>query len=320
MTLTQAQINDIQALTSNVETASRALVKSKTALSYLIQLGQAMCTDVRSYNLMVKSTYLYQKSIADIIRASGATAPDIPAPVYVAYKGVTGEAAVNIDCNQAGTRGWFPNGLGDFYVKPQDVEWRQAATPEDTATIAKVTSAAAGLAKPSGELGNPLLALAIPIILWGIVISVAGYIILKIVEALTDVPGKREYTRQVAISAERHAAVMEARQRCLMDCLQRGKSHDDCARNCARLTPSFSAPSPFSQLGIAGKIILGVLGIGVIYAGYRIWQHYSARGLNNGDDDRKSLPPGDDEEDPDSLDGFAGLSRFGVIDAEYEER
>jgi hypothetical protein len=319
MTLTQAQINDIQALTANIETSSRALQRSKTALSYLIQLGQAMCTDVRSYNLMVKSTYLYQKSIADIIRASGSTAPDIPAPVYVAYKGIGGEAAINIDCNQAGTRGWFPNGLGDFYVKPQDVEWRQAATPDDIQTIARVTSAAAGLAKPTGELGNPLLVIAVPIILWGIVISVAGYVILKIVEALTDVPGKREYTRQVAISAERHAAVMEARQKCLLDCLHRGKSHDECAKNCARLNPAFSAPSPFGQIGIVGKIMLGVLGLGVLYAGYRIWDYYYGGGGGGGDSGRALPAGGDDDLDgADESDGFGGVSR--MIDADYTER
>lgn len=307
MSLTQQQVQDIQALTSYVEQASRALQRSKTALSYLIQAGRAACTDVRSYNLMVKSTYLYQKSIADIIKANGSTPPDIPAPVYVAYKGVSGEAATNIDCSGAQLKGWLMKGLGDFWVNPKDVEWRQGATPSDVVEIANTVSRSALIKNPDGQLGNPLLAAAIPIILWGIVITVAGIVILKIVEALTDVPAKREYTKQVAIAAERHAATMEARQKCLLDCAKKGDDDSTCARNCSRVFAEYKAPSAPFQMGLVGKVVVGAVLVGVVVLGVKF---FSGR-LGMQGSGQRSLPRDDDDE----LDGAEG----DYIDAEYEE-
>lgn len=308
-TLTQQNINDVQALTANVDAAYRALIRSRTALSYLINAGQATCNDVKSYNLMVKATFFYQKSIADIIRASGGTPPAVQQPYYVAYKGRSGEDAVNIDCSSAALAGWRPTGLGDYFINPKDVEWKVGPTPSDTAAIGQVVGR---LAKDTG-LGNPLLAVAVPIILWGIVIAVTGLIILKIVEALTDVPGKREYTRQVQIAAERHAATLEARQKCVADCTAAGKDYNICARDCSRLNPGFSPPSPAFSLGLIGKIVIGVAAIGgLLLVGTVVYRKATEGGFAvGGGGGRRALPPGRDEDDDEDED---------VIDAEYEEK
>lgn len=310
-TLTQQQINDVQALTANVDASYRALGRSRTALSYLINAGQATCNDVKAYNLMVKSTFFYQKSIAEIIRAQGGTPPAIQQPYYVAYKGRSGEDAVNIDCSTA-LSGWKATGLGDYFIDPKDVEWKVGPTPSDTAAIGQVLGR---LSKDQG-LGNPLLLVAVPIILWGIVITVTGLIVLKIVEALTDVPGKREYTRQVQVAAERHATTMEARQKCVMDCLAKGGDHTTCARNCSRLYSDFKPPAAAFSLGLIGKIVIGVAAIGgLLLVGTIVYRRVAdgGGGMFQPVGNRRALPPGrgdDDDEDEDD----------DVIDAEYEEK
>lgn len=335
--LTQSQVVAIQGLTANVDLTYRTLIKSRTALSFLIAHGQATCNDVKTYNAMMQSTYFYQKGIADIIRAQGGTAPAVQPPIYIAWAGKTGDAAIDINCDHAGLSGALPvmakNGsaTGDYYIDPKKVEWRQEQTPSDTANIAKFVSLAGSKAASPG-LGNPLLVALIPLILWGIIITVAGVIILRIVEALTDVPGKQEYTRQVAISAERHAAVLEARQKCLQDCLAKGGSNQEtCAKNCARLITEYKAPSPNEPLGIIGKVVLGVVAVGAVIGGVYVvkWATGRSGGGHGG---------GDHDDDGDDLDGPFGYATqdhnqgplndldgdghgFGdFIDAEFTER
>jgi len=312
--LTQDQVTAIQGLTQNVDVAYRALQRSKTALSYLIIQGQATCNDVKNYNLMVQSTYYYQKSVTEIIKASGGSAPTVQPPLYVSYKGKTGDAAVNIDCSQGQINGWRPNGLGDFYLDPSAVEWKQEPTPSDNAAITKALAGIGKLQPPqnNGQLGNPLLLAVIPLILWGVIVGVAGYIVLKVVETLTDVPQKKEYTRQVAIAAEQHAATMEARKKCYEDCIARKKDPAECAKNCSRLNPEFTPPSPGFSLGIVGKIVAGVAAVGAVYVGVLAFRRWSENRAVAAGPQRHALGPGrahaDDDDDDD------------VIDAEYEER
>lgn len=323
--LTQAQVNAIQGLTTNVDLTYKTLLRSRTALSYLIGHGQATCNDVKTYNAQVQSTYFYQKAVADIIRAQGGTAPQVQPPVYVAWAGKTGDAAIDINCEAGGLHGWRPvaGALGDFYIDPSKVEWKQEPAPADTANVAKLVALAGQRAQPANgnQLGNPLLLAIIPLLLWGIIIYVAGRIILSIVEALTDVPGKQEYTRQVAISAERHAAVLEARQKCLADCLARGgaaASQENCSKNCARLITEYKPPAPNESLGLVGKVIIGVAAIGAVVVGVGLFRHYmnSSGGSHHGG--------GDDSDDLDGPYGYADDDEYeeddsGAIDAEYTE-
>jgi len=296
--LTPEQAAQIQAMMANVEEAHRAVVTSRTALSALIAGGKATCTDVRTYNLLAKAVYAYQASVAGIIRANGGAAPAIPPPLYVAWKGVSGEAAISVDCSQL--RGAVGNGLGDYYVPPERVEWKQEATPADVQVVNQVVAAVGKVqVQPSnGRLGFAPLA-AIPIILIGIVVIVIAAIVLKIVEALKDIPAKIETTKQVAIQAKQHQAVLDRRQACYADCANRGGDAIQCAKACDRLNPSFKPTLPSTGWGWLGTLAaLGVLGL-VGYGGYRF-----LRGRQYGGGGR-ALP---------------GRSDLPVLDAEYSER
>lgn len=299
--LTPEQAQQIQALAANVEVAWREVNRSKTALSYLIQVGRATCSDVKTYNLIAKSTYFYQKSMADLIRGAGGNAPAVPELVYVSWKGRTGDQAVDIDCGQAQMQGWQPDGLGDYYVNPEQVEWKFGPTPGDVMDVQRVLSGVNFANKPSAsELGAAPL-VVIGIILVGVIIAVAAYAVLKMVEAFTGLPQRIEQTKQTAIAAERHRATLEARQKCLADCAVKGKDPIACAKSCARVLPDFKAPGGGSSMGILGWILGLVIVGGLGYLGYR-----ALRGRG------RYLPDKDDDDD-----GVDGVGDY--IDAEYVE-
>lgn len=306
--ITEAQGAAVQQMMAYVESAYRNANAARTALSMLIAAGAATCTDIRTYNLQVKAVYAYQASVAGIIRANGGQAPTVPAPIYVVYKGIAGEQAANIDCGAAQLRGWAANGLGDYRVNPAQVEWRQEAMPSDTQLVARVVAQAGNAAVAAGGLGNPLLA-AIPIIIIGVIVIVAAVIVLRIVEALTDIPGKKETTKQIAMQAEQHKLTLEARASCYTACTAAGKDPVECAKACDRLTPSFVAKYPGGGWGIFGTVAgVAVLGL-VVYAGYRYASAGGGMkygGWNTGGGHHKALPAGRDNAD--------------AIDAEYEER
>lgn len=272
--ITQEMADNVQAMMANVESAYRQTNAARTALSTLIAAGAATCRDVQLYNLQVSAVYAYQASVAGIIRANGGSPPTVPAPTYVGWRGVSGDAFANVDCGSAQMRGWSPRTgfLGapnDYFVNPSDVEWRQGALPSDNALVSQVVARAGNAAVAAGQLGAlPLLA-AVPIIIIGVIVIVAATIILKIVEALTDIPGKRETTRQVAIQAEQHRMTLEARASCQTACVNTGKDPTECAKACTRSLPDFVAKFPGGGWGIAGTVA-GVAVVGLVaYAGYR---------------------------------------------------
>lgn len=303
--LTPELAANIQGMMQNVEVAYRQVNKAKTALSALMNAGRATCNDVKTYNLQAKAVYAYQASVASIIKANGGAAPPIPPPVYVAYKGVPGEQAINIDCTSAQMRG--PDGAPAVFVKPDQVEWREGATQSDITVVQQITAAAqAAVVQGNQTLGNPLLA-AIPIIIVGIVVVVAGYIVLKIVEALKDIPAKRETTRQIAIQAEQHSANLEKREKCYSDCAARGGDAVACAKACDRLIPEFKPTVSGDGWGIFGTIA-GIFIVGLVaYAGYQAWQ--GGMFDTSRHDRRRALPRGKYE-----------IDREHAIDADYEER
>jgi hypothetical protein len=268
--LTPEMAENVQAMMANVETAYRQTNATRTALSMLISAGRATCNDVKLYNLRVKAVYAYQASVAGIIRANGGSPPTVPAPIYVGWRGVQGDAFANVDCSAAQMRGWSRalGRVGDYYVNPNEVEWRQGALPADNTTVSQVVAAAGNAAVSAGLGAAPLLA-AIPIILIGIIVIVTSVILLKIVEALTDVPGKVETTKQVAIQAEQHRLTLEARAKCYGDCVATGKDATECAKSCDRMLPKFVATYPGGGWGLFGTVAgVAVLGLAV-YAGVR---------------------------------------------------
>jgi hypothetical protein len=309
--ITPQQAQQLQAIAAQVEVAWQNITKAKTALSYLMQAGKATCTDVKTYNLLAKGTYYYQKSMADTIRGAGGQAPDIHPPMYVAWKGRTGDAAVMVDCTQAGMSGWTPTGMGDFFVNPHQVEWRNEAMPSDVDALRQTLGRVSFADRPPANLGY--VGLIIALIVGGVVLSVLGYIALKIAEVLGDLPQKQEYTKQMAITAERHRATLDARAKCLSDCENAGKDPIACAKSCAKVLPDFAPPSAGGGMGIIGWALGGALVIGLGYLGYRAW----SGGWHHG------LVPGTDGVDG-SDDGYDGADDgdeyADAIDADFIER
>lgn len=307
-TLTQQQAQDIQTMMANVEAAYQSNAKARTALSGLLAVGRATCQDVVAFNLATKAIWAYQASVAGIIRANGGDAPVVPAPLYIGWRGVQGDAAVDIDCGSAQMRGagLGATSTGDVFIDPTKVEWRPGATPRDVATVNQIVAAGnRAIAAGAPGLGEPISAITVvTIVIVGILVVTSLIIILKVVEALTDVPQKREQTRQIAIQRQAHQASLEKRWACYNDCAKRGRDPVECAKACDRLTPEFKPVIPSGGLGLVGTIAgVTVLGL-VIYAS---WRFVAGGGLDRrrggGGGGRKALPSGRDQ----------------IIDAEYEE-
>jgi len=271
--LTPELADAVRAMMDNVEVAYKQTNAMRTSLSVLMAAGQATCTDVKLYNLQVKAVYAYQATVAGIIRAQGGQAPSVPAPIYVTYKGVAGDQAANIDCGSAQLRGWRPTGLGDYFVDPRHVAWKQEALPSDNQTVAQLVTQAGNNAVAAGQLQGPLgiapLAVVV-IVIVGIAVTVFAVVVLKIVEALQDIPGKKETTRQIALQSEQHRQMLDQRASCYTDCVNRGKDPAECAKNCARLTPDFKPTVASGGLGILGKILgVAVVG-GLVVVGWKV--------------------------------------------------
>lgn len=307
--LTPELANAVQAMMNNVEAAYKQTNAMRTSLSVLMAAGQATCTDVRTYNLQVKAVYAYQASVAGIIRANGGQAPTVPAPIYVTYKGVTGDQAANIDCAGGQLKGWRPvvrdgQFLGDYFVDPRHVAWRQEALPSDHQTVAQIVAQAGDNAVAAGQLQGPLgLAplVVVAVVIVGVVIGVVAAIVLRIVEALTDIPGKKETTRQIALQAEQHRQMLDQRAACYTDCVNRGQDPTACAKSCARLASDFNPVIASGGLGIFGKLLgVAVVG-GLAFVGWKLLAPRLGRRSAPGGGARRALP------EP------------GVIDAEYTE-
>lgn len=306
MSLTAQQAQQLQAIAAQVEVSWREISKSRTALSYLIQAGRATCTDIKTYNLIAKASHYYQRSMADTIRAAGGQAPEVHPPVYIAYRGKSGDDAVNWDCSSGALAGCVPDGGGDYFVNASVAEWRSGMLPSDVQAIQQTIGRVSFADKP-GDLGNPVAAI-IAIVIVGIVVSVVGYIALKIVEVLGDLPQKVEYTKQMAITSERHRATMEARAKCLADCQAQGKDAIACSKACAKVFPDYKAPGSSGGFGILGWVLGVTLVGGLAYLGWRAWHGPMLHG--GGEDDGDGYDGDDGSEADDD----------NVIDAEFMER
>lgn len=314
--LTEQQAQDIQVMMANVEAAYQSNAKARTALSGLLAVGRATCQDVVAFNLATKAIWAYQASVAGIIRANGGDAPQVPPPIYIAWRGVAGDQAVDIDCASAQMRGagLGATQTGDTWVDPTKVEWRPGATTSDVVTVNQIV-AAGNRAVAAGAPGLGLAPLtAVVIVIVGILVVVAIDKILKLFEALTDVPQKREQTRQIAIQREAHQASLEKRWACYNDCASRGRDPVECAKACDRLTPEFKPVLPAGGLGLVGTIAgVAILGL-TIYASWRfvagggmermrMWRERHDR-RSSGGRTQRALPS----------------HRDAIIDAEFTER
>lgn len=281
---TQEQADNLKALADNIEVIWRTLQRSKRALSVLTNAGRATCTDVLTYNQQVEYTYTYQRTLADLIKLNGGSPPSVPLPLYVAWKGKTGDAALRVDCATAQLSGAQPTGSGDYYVGADKVEWVTAETQASKNAIdevmARARAQAAGQRQP-GQLGFPFVAAALFVLIVGVTVAIAAVAIRPIVDALSGVSARKEQSRQVAVTAERHAATLEARSKCYDDCLAKGKEPTICARDCSRLNPVFTPPA-WATGGLFGKVLIGAVIIGVGFVGYKLYKNGTFDGLFEG--------------------------------------
>jgi hypothetical protein len=303
MATQEAQVKGVQDIMANVQAAYDSLNRGRATLNRLIQNGVATCQDVKVYNLQARAVWAYQESVAGIIRQQGGQAPVVPLPVYVGWRGISGDRFADVDCSSPSLAG--PGGAVTMFVDPRSVEWRQEVIPTDAAYVRNLidqAGAAATSAANQAGLGAFPVA-AIPIIIVGVFVTVALVIVLKIAEVFMDIPGKRETTKQIAAQATAHDAVMQKRESCYTSCVNTGKDRTACARDCARLyeTPKYKLPEGMFG-GLAGKIA-GVAVVGILaYAGYRFVKGGGVDRL------RDRLPSGDDRDDDDGVDVGGGMT------------
>jgi hypothetical protein len=281
MALTQDQSAALQRITGNVESGYQSMARAKTALSALIAAGKATCHEVRAYNLYTTAIYNFQKATLQTLRGAGQT--DVPAlpplPVYVAWRGITGDKAINIDCAQAQMQGATPTPAGDFYVGANMVEFRVGTDTTDSVPIATISQLVNAAKKdPSAQAPPPGLG-AVPlvtIIIIGLVVALTAVVAVALTYLYSDLKAREEETKQITIQAAQYERTLAARASCLEQCLDKGNSPDDCTKACAKTLPSFD-PSyrPDNNWGLFATIgavaVVGVLGV----VGYKIWRNHS---------------------------------------------
>jgi len=297
----EQQVQGVQQIMANVQVAYDNLARGRATLARLIQNGLATCQDIKVYNIQARAVWQYQDAVAKTIRAQGGQAPVIPAPIYVGWRGVAGDRFADVDCDAPQFAGAEAPGVGAAIVDPANVEWRQEVIPQDAATVAQLVDQAGRAAVSAGtQAGLGALPAVVPLIILGILVTVGLVIVLKVAEALMDIPGKREVTKQIAAQASAHDAVMQKRESCFTACVNTGKDRTVCARDCSRLYDTFKPQYP-AAWGIVGKVI-GVAAVGLLaYAGYRF--------IRGGGLDRvRAAIPGRDADDEGGVDVGGGMT------------
>lgn len=291
MALTQDQSAALQRITGNVENGYQAMVRSKTALSVLIAAGKATCQEVRAYNLYTTAIYNFQKATLATMRGAGQSdVPEKPpAPVYVMWKGVTGDKALNIDCAQAQMAGAIQAPTSDFYVNASMVEFRVGSDTADAvpiATISQLVAAAkqntAAEAQAQPGLGAVPL---VTIVIVGIIVALAAAVAVALTYLYSDLKAREEETKQIAIQATQYEKTLAARATCFDSCISHSNSPDDCTKACAKTLPEFD-PSyrPQTSWGLFATIgVVAVAAIGGVIA-YRYWKRDHFDGVDDDDD------------------------------------
>lgn len=293
-TPTVAQAEHLQAMLADVEIAYQSLLRARQAINVLARAGALKCGDVRGYNLQSSAVWAYQSAAARLARAAGSQMPPIPDPVYITWKGITGDRASDIDCNTTRMSGALFGAqrlvhrcdLGAA-ISPDVLEWRSGPSASDEARVQAMVgrgqqAALAGLAG-AGLGALPLLAAwAIGVAIAGVGVWIVKEAIVSIIEAFHDTPGKREATKQLGIQATQNTAVLKARADCYTDCTGRGVAPAQCTSSCEDLHPPFDPETSGTGFGIVGKAVgIAVVGL-VAFAG---WKYIDKRMQRSGGDE-----------------------------------
>lgn len=270
-----ADADRLKIIADNIERLYQAMRRAAGNIAGLLQVGQATCEEVRAYNLWALATYNTQRGMLATLRANGETGvPELPAaPTLFTWKGVSGDAAWQINCGAQGL-----SGLGSLKaaMKPPQAQARRLSTNEiqivtqdphvfdperapSFSTLLQVQSARtqAGM---NGLGVFPVILIVIAGI--AIAVSVAVAAIMKYLET-SEV--QESNSKQVALQADAFANYTAARLECLKTCTGKGGKTEDCVDTCAKLIqkPQITLPGqgrPWGWLQWTGFTVVAGLG------------------------------------------------------------
>jgi hypothetical protein len=273
----------LKTITDNIERLYQELRRAAGAIAGLLQVGQATCDEVRAYNLWALATYNTQRGMLATLRANGETGvPELPpSPTLFAWKGVSGEAAWQIDCGTQGVNGLagpprdMHRALRDA-MKPAKAVRRLstneieivtsdqfALDPERAPSFAALLEVQAARAKGVEGLGAfPIVIIVIAAITIGVSVAVAA--IMKYLETSSV---QESNSKQVALQAAAFANYATARLECLKTCTGQGGRTEACVETCAKLVdkPKILLPGqgkPWGWLQWTGfTVVAGVGGL-----------------------------------------------------------
>lgn len=279
----------LKTITDNIERTYQQMRRSAAAISGLLQIGQATCEEVRAYNLWALAIYNTQRGMLATLRANGEQGvPELPpAPTLFAWKGVTGEAAWQIDCGTKGVAGlgalraaMQPSSrarrlsTNEVQIVTQD---QHAFDPERAPSFATLLQVQAQRAQQGvAGLGvAPLVLIAIAGI--ALAVSVAIAAIMKYLETSAV---QESNSKQVALQAEAFANYTNARLECLKTCTSKGGDTEGCVATCNKLVdkPAITLPGqgkPWGWLQWTGFTV--VAGFGALVAGKIVQRKLTGR-------------------------------------------
>lgn len=231
--------DEVRTITNNIEATYQSLRRAGSGLAGLVSAGRATCAEVKAYNLWALAAYNAQRGMLTSLRAAGEkNVPALPtAPVLFVWKGISGSDAWKIDCGSP------VSGL-------MDAMDRAMAGPRDPADVAYLSSDQLSIWTQDPEGFNPGAApslaqldagLGLAPFVWVILIcgiSLSIYVgIPALMAYLEENSIQEETTARMAVSAQAFSTYIDARSRCLSDCLNRGGSMSDCTSQCQKLVP-----------------------------------------------------------------------------------
>lgn len=252
----------LQAITNNIESLYQAMRRAAGNISGLLQVGQATCEEVRAYNLWARATYNTQRGMLATLRASGqSSVPELPPnPTLFAWRGVSGEAAWQINCDDSSLSGAKALSAA---MKP-----RKATRKLSIDEIAIVTSdqfvfdpdrapsfaalVQAQEAQRSGAMAGLGAAPVALIVIAAIVIAVStAAIVAAVMKYLETSEVQESNSKQVALQADAFANYTAARLECLKTCTGQGGKTEDCVATCNKIVdkPSFQLPGAGRKWG-----------------------------------------------------------------------
>ncbi len=269
----------LKLIADNIERLYQAMRRAAGNIAGLLQVGQATCEEVRAYNLWALATYNTQRGMLATLRANGETGvPELPpSPTLFGWKGVSGEAAWQIDCASSGMNGLAgalsaamkatPTAkrlsTNEIEIITQD---QHALDPERSPSFATLLQVQAARNQPgvNGLGAFPLILIAIAGIAIAVSVAVAA-----IMHYLETSAVQESNSKQVALQADAFANYTAARLECLKTCTGQGGKTEQCVATCSKIVdkPKFTLPGqgkPWGWLQWTGFTV--VAGFGTLVA------------------------------------------------------